>query len=196
MDRLSAVVLLLALACACAGCEDKSAETEPQPGRFDAVHARGSKKTWNDVCDVAPASPSRVKWPQLTGALPATQGAKYRWVNVWASWCKPCIEELPLLTQTFSGWRDRGQTVALTLLSVDADASSADQFLKSRPSLPASARLQDASAAPGWLTELGLGAGTSIPVHLILDAQDKLLCVRAGSIANRDLDQFQKLLFP
>ena len=195
MDRLSAVVVIVALAAL--ACEDKNSEAEQQqPGRFDAVRTRTSKKTWNDLCDVAPATLSALKGPELTAALPPTNGAKYRWVNLWASWCKPCIEELPLLAQTFSTWRAHGQPVALTLLSVDADASSADQFLASRPSLPASARLQDPSAAPGWLTDLGLGAGTSIPVHLILDAQDKLLCVRAGSIANRDLEQFQKLLFP
>jgi len=194
MDRLSVVVLVSALwLCA---CEEKNTAPEQQAGRVDAVLTRTSKKSWSDVCDVAPTAPSAIKWPQLTGGLPGSDGAKYRWVNIWASWCKPCIEELPLLTQTFSSWRERGQTVALTLLSVDADASSAEKFLAGRAGLPASARLQEASAAPGWLTELGLGAGTSIPVHLILDAHDKLLCVRAGSLAQRDLEQFQKLLFP
>jgi thiol-disulfide isomerase/thioredoxin len=194
MDRLPAVVLIGALALG--ACEDKSAASEQQPGRVDAVLTRTSKKSYGDLCDVAPATPSAVAWPKLTEALPAANGAKYRWVNVWASWCKPCIEELPLLTQTFKSWRERDQAVALTLLSVDADAHSAQDFLAGRPGLPASARLADASAAPGWLTDLGLGAGTSIPVHLILDAQDKLLCVRAGSLAQRDLEQFQKLLFP
>jgi thiol-disulfide isomerase/thioredoxin len=192
MDRLSAVVLL-ALACA---CDESAGAAGERPGRVDAVLSRAGKKTWSDVCDVTPSAPSPLRWPALSGALPAANGAKYRWVNVWASWCKPCIEELPLLTQTFSSWREHGQSVALTLLSVDADASSADQFLASRPGLPPSVRLQEASAAPGWLTDLGLGAGTSIPVHLILDAQDKLQCVRAGSLAARDLSDFQKLLFP
>jgi thiol-disulfide isomerase/thioredoxin len=176
-------------------CEENTAP-DKQPGRVDAVLSHANKKTWNDVCDVAPASPSTLRWPQLTGAVPSSHGANYRWVNVWASWCKPCIEELPLLTQTFSTWRERGQKVTLTLLSVDADAQSADQFLATRPGLPPSVRLQDASSAPAWLSELGLGAGTSIPVHLILDAQDKLQCVRAGSLESRDLEQFQKLLFP
>jgi thiol-disulfide isomerase/thioredoxin len=193
MDRLSVVALAAILGLA---CDASTAAPEQQPGRVDAVLARGGKKSWADVCDVAPSTPSAVKWPKLTSALPAQSGTKYRWVNVWASWCKPCVEELPLLSQTIASWREHGQPVALTLLSVDADAESADKFMSSRPQLPASVRLQDASAAPAWLTELGLGAGTSIPVHLILDAQDKLQCVRAGSIGSRDLEQFQKLLFP
>ena len=199
MDRLSVVsaAAILGLALACDACDAPgSAAPEKQPGRVDAVLARGNKKTWDDVCDVAPKAPSPVKWPALSSAISAQSGSKYRWVNVWASWCKPCVEELPMLTETIGSWRAHGQHVALTLVSVDADAASADKFLATRPGLPASTRLQDASDAPTWLTELGLGAGTSIPVHLVLDAQDKLLCVRAGSIGSRDLEQFQKLLFP
>ena len=196
MDRLSVVIAASILPLALACDAPSAAAPEKQPGRVDAVLARGNKKTWDDVCDVAPKTASPVKWPALSSAIPAQSGSKYRWVNVWASWCKPCIEELPLLTQTIGSWREHGQHVALTLLSVDSDAASAEKFLATRPGLPASARLQDASDAPMWLTDLGLGAGTSIPVHLVLDAQDKLLCVRAGSIGSRDLEQFQKLLFP
>lgn len=193
MDRLPALALLSALTL---GCDDKTIAAEQQPGRFDAVRTRANKKTWSDVCDVAPAEPSPLKWPTLTSVVPANYGETYRWVNVWASWCKPCIEELPLLTQTLRTWREHHHPVALTLLSVDADTQSAEQFLASRPGLPASTKIQDASTAPTWLTQLGLGAGTSIPVHLITDARDNLLCVRAGSLTPRDLDHFQKLLFP
>jgi thiol-disulfide isomerase/thioredoxin len=191
MDRLSAVACLLLLA-AC----DSSGPASEQPGRVDAVLARVNKKTWSDVCDVTPAEPSAIRWPQLTQPVAAQRGSKFRWVNIWASWCKPCVEELPLLTDTLAGWRAHGQNVALTLVSVDADPASAADFFASRPQLPPSVRLQDSTAAPGWLAELGLGAGVSIPVHLVLDAQDKLLCARAGSIGNRDLEQFQKVLFP
>jgi thiol-disulfide isomerase/thioredoxin len=149
------------------------------------------------MCDVAPNTPSAVRWPELSSGNVAPQtGTSFRWVNIWASWCKPCVEELPLLTQTIGSWQAKGQRVALTLVSVDAEAESADKFLAARPELPKTARLKDSSAAPSWLTQLGLGAGTSIPVHIILDAQDKLLCARAGSIGTRELDQFQKLMFP
>ena len=195
MDRLSVVVAAM---CCVSACDNDSAThaTDNNPGRVETVLVRG-KKTWTDLCDVAPSTPSVVSWPELSsGAVAPQSGTSFRWVNIWASWCKPCVEELPLLTQTIRSWQDKGQRVALTLVSVDAEASSADDFLAARPELPKTARLKDASTAPGWLASVGLSAGTSIPVHIILDAQDKLLCARAGSIGNRELDQFQKLMFP
>jgi thiol-disulfide isomerase/thioredoxin len=193
MDRLSVVVATL---CCLAACDNGTHTTENSPGRVETVLAR-SNKTWSELCDVVPSRPSVVRWPELSSGSVAPQaGTSFRWVNVWASWCKPCVEELPLLTQTIRLWQDKGQRVALTLISVDAEAESADAFLSARPELPKTVRLKDSSAAPSWLTELGFGAGTSIPVHIILDAQDKLLCARAGSISTRELDQFQKLMFP
>ena len=29
-------------------------------------------------------------------------------VNFWATWCPPCVEEMPMLDQVRSGYRDRG----------------------------------------------------------------------------------------
>jgi hypothetical protein len=43
---------------------------------------------------------------------------------------------------------------------------------------------------------VGLTSGSAIPVHLVLDAQDQLLCARSGGISAADLDRFQRALFP
>jgi thiol-disulfide isomerase/thioredoxin len=49
-------------------------------------------------------------------------------VNFWASWCKPCRKELPVLQQ----WRDElaGRGVAFVTVSVDEDPRKADRFLE------------------------------------------------------------------
>jgi thiol-disulfide isomerase/thioredoxin len=162
----------------------------------DAVLSKSAKKSWADLCDVSRTTPSEFHWPKLDAAQPARPNAQYRWVNVWASWCKPCVEELPLLMQTFQSWRAQHHPVELTLLSVDADPDSTRDFLAGRPGLPQSLRLKDAADAPTWLAQLGLSAGSSIPVHLVLNADDQLLCARAGGINRRDLESFERLLFP
>lgn len=190
MDRLSAVVM--AAACCCAlGCDEPAATSG---GRVNAVMGKAIKL--NDLCDVAPDAAKSFVWPELAGTPPARGDHKYRWVNVWATWCQPCVEELPLLTRTFAQWKQQNHPVALTLLSVDADAEAAKGFVAARKELPASLQLKDATTASAWLTSTGLSSGSAIPVHMVLDAQDQLLCARAGGISSADLDKFQRALFP
>jgi thiol-disulfide isomerase/thioredoxin len=192
MDRLSAVAALCLAASACDAHDEAGAQ--PAVGRVDAV--QGKRVKLSELCDVAPDPAAPFHWPELTRPASAQTGSKYRWVNVWATWCKPCVEELPLLSRSFADWQKKQQPLTLTLLSVDSDAAAADSFIAARPELPATLRVQDASAAAGWLTGMGLSASSAIPVHLVLDAQDKLLCARSGGISAQDLDRFHRALFP
>lgn len=41
-------------------------------------------------------------------------------VNLWSTWCDPCIEEMPEVVQLSKDYRNRG--VALVLISADIDA--------------------------------------------------------------------------
>src|SRR5262249_27523253 len=103
-------------------CDDPPAKDAPEgEARVNAVMASSKKQSFADLCDLAPEGASKpFVWPELADpAPPLAAGARYRWVNVWATWCKPCIEELPLLTKTFADWKKAGQAVDLTLVSVD-----------------------------------------------------------------------------
>lgn len=55
--------------------------------------------------------------------------AKVVIVNVWATWCDPCREELPDFVRLARAYRDRG--VELVLISGDfaAERASAEKFL-------------------------------------------------------------------
>jgi thiol-disulfide isomerase/thioredoxin len=201
MDRLSAVTrTLCGLICMCLGaaCDDGPPKAPPQAeGRVNAVMASKKKQSFADLCDVAPDPAKPISWPELSaGADTPAPTNRYRWVNVWATWCKPCIEELPLLTHSFADWKKQGQDVVLTLLSVDADADAAKSFIGARAGLPASLQLKEAAAASAWLSSVGLTSGSAIPVHMVLDAQDKLLCARSGGISQADLERFRGAMFP
>jgi thiol-disulfide isomerase/thioredoxin len=115
---------------------------------------------------------------------------------VWATWCKPCIEELPMLTRVLGDWKKQGQAVELTLVSVDADAAAAQQFIAQHAGTPATLQISDPAQATPWLTSLGLATGSSIPVHMIVDAQGNLVCARSGGISEEDLERFRRALFP
>jgi cytochrome c biogenesis protein CcmG, thiol:disulfide interchange protein DsbE len=49
-------------------------------------------------------------------------------LNFWATWCPPCIEEMPSLVQMQQRMRARGVTVLA--VSVDADESNYRRFLR------------------------------------------------------------------
>src|SRR5882724_5728246 len=53
-------------------------------------------------------------------------------LNVWASWCAPCKQELPMLDDAAERLRAKG--VAIVAVSVDESAEDAEDFLRSRPS--------------------------------------------------------------
>jgi cytochrome c biogenesis protein CcmG, thiol:disulfide interchange protein DsbE len=49
-------------------------------------------------------------------------------LNFWATWCPPCVDEMPSLVQMQQLMRDKGVTVLA--VSVDADGDSYHKFLK------------------------------------------------------------------
>lgn len=55
-------------------------------------------------------------------------GAEVVLVNVWATWCAPCLEELPDLLRLREDYADRG----LRLLLVSADFASASRQVRER----------------------------------------------------------------
>lgn len=55
---------------------------------------------------------------------PAEEGPV--WLDVWASWCRPCRTALPALVRRAS---EAGPPVRLLLLNIDEDRRRADEFL-------------------------------------------------------------------
>jgi cytochrome c biogenesis protein CcmG, thiol:disulfide interchange protein DsbE len=51
-------------------------------------------------------------------------------LNFWATWCPPCVEELPSLISMQSRMREKG--VIVLAVSIDVDPDSYHRFLKER----------------------------------------------------------------
>src|SRR5206468_617317 len=49
-------------------------------------------------------------------------------LNFWATWCPPCVEEMPSLVKMQQQLKDRG--VEVLAVSIDADADAYHKFLK------------------------------------------------------------------
>lgn len=58
-------------------------------------------------------------------------GAEAVLVNVWATWCTPCREEMPALVRIQREWRDRGFRLVLVSGDFEEDEDAAREFLGS-----------------------------------------------------------------
>ena len=96
------------------------------------------------------------------------------YVDFWASWCKPCLEELPYSKELAE--KLAGRPVVFLYLSMD-DSSEAWQKALEKQVFPANARhyRRGLAAAQPLLAQLFI---YSIPHYLVLD--------KTGKILNRD----------
>ncbi len=128
--------------------------------------------------------------PELAAGDKLAASTKWRWVNVWATYCKPCIEEMPRLVK----WQQK-LGVDVQFVSVDADEADMAAFRKLHPDTPPSVRLAKAETQQdAWLTQLGLDAGAPIPVHIFVDSSNRVRCIRAGGVREQDYPMVEALL--
>lgn len=59
-------------------------------------------------------------------------GAKAVLVNVWATWCDPCIEEMPDILRFFRDHRDKGLRLVLVSGDDEETRAKAEKFLASQ----------------------------------------------------------------
>ena len=105
-------------------------------------------------------------------------------VNFWATWCAPCITELPLLDafarrQAAAGWK-------LVGLAVDAP-TPVRRFIQERPlSFPVGLAGLDG-------TELGKALGNAqggLPFSVVFDRQGRIGARKLGAVHGPDLDRW------
>jgi thiol-disulfide isomerase/thioredoxin len=106
-------------------------------------------------------------------------------VDIWASWCGPCKEEMPLLDELAGRLKKKG--VEIIAVSIDEDKESAEAFLSSRPSWS----LTVAHDPKGKLPE-ALHPG-KMPSSYVVDAEGIIRYVNEG-FERGDLKVIEKRL--
>jgi len=179
-----------------AGCEDEATTEAVPPGRVVAVAAEDpDARPLAELCDFLPAEgEAPVYAPPAVEGESAPAAAGWTWVNVWATWCRPCVEELPMLARFREELAGEGHAVDLRFVSSDVDAEAIARFRAEHPDAPASTRMQDPASLPTWATTVGLDQGAALPIHVFVDASGRTRCARAGAISERDLPLVRRLV--
>ena len=107
-------------------------------------------------------------------------------INFWATWCPPCIEELPLIDAFFN--QNKSKSFQVEGLAVD-QPSIVRRYLSQLP-------LSFPVGLAGFNgTELGKTLGNSqsvLPFSVIFDAKGRLLAQKAGKLDQSDLEAWLK----
>ncbi len=199
------------------GCDDDKTPQKaptPSPGRFAAVAkkpaaaaTKGAAEAAGRFCEktypaTGPGSRTYTAAPVRTlpvapeGQADAKRAAAaWTWVNVWATWCAPCIDEMALLGRWSKGLQTAGTPLHLELLSVDAP-DAADALAKViKMGLPGrTSWIKSPEDVEPFMKALGVDAGAALPVHALVDPTGALRCVRVGAIHDRDYGAVKALL--
>jgi thiol-disulfide isomerase/thioredoxin len=108
-------------------------------------------------------------------------------LNFWATWCTPCVKEMPLLDR-FA--REQGDRIAVVGIAIDR-AEAVQAFLAKTP---VGFRIGVAGFAGGaLLRELGNAQG-GLPFTVLLDRQGEPIERRLGETHPEDLQAWAKRL--
>lgn len=121
---------------------------------------------------------------ELSGTLldgttfdPDTLKGKVVLVDFWATWCGPCIAELPNLLSNYEKYHDKGFEVIG--ISLDNDRESLEKFMEERK-LPWPVLYEDSDESRGWSNPLAEKYGImGIPTVILINAEGKVVSLNA-----------------
>ncbi len=195
-------LLLLALLVTVAACDDDKA-AERGPSRFDGVKRTQNNAATKSFCEVSfPdgagargfTAPAERPIPGLPEGKKATGGG-WKWINLWATWCHPCIDEIGLLGKWQQSLHKDGIAIDLELYSVDDDEGALTGWLQ-KSTMPGTMHWLKGGAAdlPAVLESFGVDKSAGVPVHALVDAKGQLRCVRTGSVHDQDYGAIKAIL--
>jgi|GEM_PF-2431438 len=89
---------------------------------------------------------------------------KYVLIDFWATWCAPCVSELPFLTESYEELKDKNFTILS--ISVDQFLPSAIQFRKGKYSMPWINVYAEGDRKNEYFKSIG---GNGIPYTFLID---------------------------
>jgi thiol-disulfide isomerase/thioredoxin len=182
MSARSAIVLLLGIATTIAGCDKPASDNGQAASRGQAAAAANDAAPAVSADEAAPSAAGAPKAGVVDRshkgeAAPAAAfanaagkpltvkafGGKPTLVNLWATWCAPCVKEMPALD---AAAKEAGGRIRFVAISEDMDPKKARRFFAER-------RLS--AIQPMYDPELGysLALNANLPTTILYDKQGR-----------------------
>ncbi|MDB5258329.1 MAG: thioredoxin [Chitinophagaceae bacterium] len=135
-----------------------------------------------------------IKWPTLEEYINKKQG-KVKVINFWATWCKPCMEELPYFEQIHRDYKDKN--VEVLLVSLD-QASMTDKVKASlrKNNITAKVVLLDEVDFNKWINAVDTTWSGSIPATLVISKNNTTKAFYEKQFTQQQLEELIHSLKP
>jgi len=205
MDRLRYLIAGAAVSLVASCTKVEPQRPEPTMPRTAVVTAESDPNALKTFCDKSWPSegavqawgggPAKRSGRQVEGAYraPLAAAGGWRWVNFWATWCTPCLEEMPMLGKWRDALQKEGTPFELELWSVDEDEAKLRERVGQGVPGPVT-WVESPEALAAFLGKLGLDPDSMLPVQMLIDPKDHLRCVRVGSVHENDWGTVRKLI--
>lgn len=113
--------------------------------------------------------------------------------NFWATWCKPCVEEMPAFEKLAADYKSKGVHVVFVSLDFKSKHQSVVDFAKKK-ALKAEVILLNAPDYNAWIDKISPEWGGSIPATLVVKKTGNARKFHEGSFSYEELVTFIKPL--
>ena len=138
-----------------------------------------TKKTTN-ISWIASESLSDIDGTMLK--INNVSGNRYTILNFWATWCAPCVEEMPILSKFYNETKMEG--ISVIGLAIDNE-KNVKEFLKQ---IKVDHHLLVAGAQGTKIMEkIGLNPSNSLPFTIMYDENYDVLEIKLGKLTSDEL---------
>lgn len=107
-------------------------------------------------------------------------------INFWATWCRPCIKELPYFERLQKKYAN--QNVKVILVAVEDSEQKVKIFTKKKK-IQSKVLLLDESKSDVWIPVVDKGWDGAIPVTLFINGKSKKREFHMGDMTEADLNK-------
>ena len=136
-----------------------------------------------------------LKWPQLQSILEKDNG-KVKIVNFWATWCKPCMQELPDFEKINLEYKDKNVEVILVSLDQAALANTRVKASLEKNNITARVVLLDEVDFNKWIKQVDSTWSGAIPATLVIYQKTNIRQFREKQFSYTELKQIINTINP